>query len=228
MKKQQFSASLALALMIFSSLLSTPAKVNAGQVIIQGTTEDSGTASGDNFSPNNSQLPIEVAPGVNVEFSNGSLNISSEVQSNLNEIVTAIQAQNPEPNSPLGVILTILQGGLNAEQAVNSLQAALNIPGVSQSSVKTLVRSLFGLATNQSASKSNLPSSVKNLIADSTLAQKEGLLNIDVNRLNLAISAYNQIVMESSPEVLQKLAKNPEFIAIGKLLKELRTALNKS
>ena len=51
---------------------------------------------------------------------------------------------------------------------------------------------------------------------------------MDINQLNNAITAYNQIVMESSPEVLQKLAKDPQFLEVGRVLKQLRAALNKS
>ncbi|MBE9199394.1 MULTISPECIES: hypothetical protein [unclassified Nodularia (in: cyanobacteria)] len=49
---------------------------------------------------------------------------------------------------------------------------------------------------------------------------------VDINMLNAAIIDYNNIVMESSPEELQELAKDPEFIRTGKMLKELRAVLN--
>ncbi|MDB9371825.1 hypothetical protein [Nodularia sphaerocarpa] len=51
---------------------------------------------------------------------------------------------------------------------------------------------------------------------------------VDINMLNAAIVDYNNTVMESSPEELEKLAKDPDFIRTGKMLKELRAVLNES
>ncbi|MEA5581118.1 hypothetical protein VB620_07170 [Nodularia harveyana UHCC-0300] len=48
---------------------------------------------------------------------------------------------------------------------------------------------------------------------------------VDINMLNAAIVNYNNTVMESSPEELERLAKDPEFIRTGKMLKELRAVL---
>jgi hypothetical protein len=48
---------------------------------------------------------------------------------------------------------------------------------------------------------------------------------VDINMLNAAIVDYNNTVMESSPEELRELAKDPAFIRQGKMLKELRAVL---
>jgi hypothetical protein len=48
---------------------------------------------------------------------------------------------------------------------------------------------------------------------------------VNINKLNDAINAYNQIILESSPVVLQKLAQDKDFLAIGQTLKTLRAAL---
>jgi hypothetical protein len=50
---------------------------------------------------------------------------------------------------------------------------------------------------------------------------------VDINMLNAAIEDYNNIVMASSPEELQRLAQDPEFIRTGEMLKELRAVLNR-
>lgn len=229
MNKQLFFLTFALAFTFFTYLVGTPTKVNAGSANITGVSDDSTSSSGDNFNPGNLQFFVEPVPGVNVESSrSGSLSISAKVQNGLNVILTGIQSQNPEPNSADAVILAILQGGLNAEDAIKLLQASLENSGGSKSSVQKLVSSLVRLAKKESASASDVPAGIKSLVENSTIAQKEASLNVDVNQLNIAINTYNQIVMESSIEVLPRLAKNPEFRAIGNLLKQLRVALNKS
>ncbi|HYW21531.1 MAG TPA: hypothetical protein VE956_19960 [Nodularia sp. (in: cyanobacteria)] len=48
---------------------------------------------------------------------------------------------------------------------------------------------------------------------------------VDINMLNAAIVNYNNTVIESSPEELEALAKDPEFVRTGKMLKELRAVL---
>lgn len=229
MKKQSFFLTFAIALTFCTYLVGTPMRVNAGPGITTGGSEDSSSSSGDNFNPGNAQPPVEPAPGVNVEFSgNGGLSVSTEVQNTLNVIITNIVSQNPEPNSPSAAIIAILQGGLNAEDSMKLLQRSLENLGVSKSSVQKLVSSLVSITGKQSASALGVPVGIKSLVANSAIAQNETSLNVDVNQLNIAINAYNQIVIESSPEVLQKLSKDPQFLEIGKLLKQLRTAMNKN
>jgi hypothetical protein len=214
-------------------------RVNAGPNITPGGSEDSSSSSGDNFNPGNAQPPIEAAPGVNVEFNgNGRLNIPIEVQNRVNATVANILSQTPATNSPYCNIIVILLGGSNAEAAANQLQVSIASFGVSSSSVASLVKALLGLAGKKSATplcatlgilqSVQLVSSTKGLTPDLVIAQKGETPNVNINQLNNAITAYNNIVMESSPEVLQKLAKDPQFLEVGKLLKQLRTALNKS
>ncbi|MBD0388880.1 MAG: hypothetical protein ICV54_20825, partial [Nostoc sp. C3-bin3] len=182
MKKQSFFLTFAIAFTFFTYLVSAPMKVNANPVNITGASEDSSSSSGDNFNPGNTQPPVQPAPGVNVEFSgNGGLNISAEVQNSLNIVLTNILSQNPEPNSPSAAIIAILQGGLNAEDAIKLLQASLENLGASKSSVQKLVNSLVGIAGKQSASASGVSVGIKSLVADATIAEKEASVNVDVN-----------------------------------------------
>ncbi|MBD2343494.1 hypothetical protein [Anabaena subtropica] len=219
MKKQQFSLSLVLVLLV--SLVSTPVRVNAGSAGITGGSDDSGSFSGDNFNPANFLSSPEIAPGVNAEVgSDRRLRISREVQNCLNATIANRQQENPS-----AIILTILQGGSNGAEAANQLQASLGNSGIAVSSAQTLVGALLGLAENQSASASDVPAST--LVVDSETEQQQESLNVDINKLNAAINDYNQIVMESNSGVLQKLTKDENFQEIGKLLKQLRVDLNK-
>ncbi|MCC5657826.1 hypothetical protein LC608_12655 [Nostoc sp. XA010] len=238
MKKQGFVLTFALTFTFCTYLVGTPMRVNASNIIIGGS-EDSSSSSGDNFNPVNAQPPVEPAPGVNVKFNgNGRLNIPIEVQNRVNATVANILSQSPATNSPSCNIIVILLGGSNAEAAANQLQASIASLGVSSSSVGSLVNALLGLAGNKSATALCAPvgilqpvqlfTSTKGLTPDLVIAQKGETPNVDINQLNNAITAYNNIVMESSPKVLQKLAKDPQFLEVGKLLKQLRYALNKS
>ncbi|MBC1215014.1 hypothetical protein GNE08_12370 [Trichormus variabilis ARAD] len=229
MKKQQFSLSLVLTLIISGYLAGAPMRVYAGSAGITGGSEDSSSSSGDSFNPADSQSSPELAPGVNVEISgDGSLSISAETQSSLNAAIANILSQTPAANSVAANIIAILQGGANASAAANQLQSSLVSLGVPGSSAQALVSALLGLAGNKSASASGFTVGTKGLITNSVIAQKEASPTLNINNLNAAINAYNKIVMESSPEVLQQLAKDANFREIGNLLKQLRAALSQS
>ncbi|MEH2423349.1 MAG: hypothetical protein V7K48_21295 [Nostoc sp.] len=239
MNKQPFFLTFALTFTLFTYLVGAPTKVNAGTVNITGASEDSTSSSGDNFNSGYLQPPFEPVPGVNVEFSrNGGLRISAEVQNTLNATVANRFCITSSGNSPCAMIIAILLHKLNAEAAANQLQVSIVSLGVSSSSVTSLVNALLGLAANKSASVLGVPvgqlqpvqlvASTKGLMADLVIAQKGETPNVNIEKLNDAITAYNKIVRESSPEVLQKLAKDPQFLEVGKLLKQLRAALNKS
>lgn len=227
MKKQALSTILVLALMVSTYLLGTPVKVNAGRATITGGSEDSSTPAGDSFRPDSSQTLPEAAPGVNVEIgSDGSLSTPLEVQNSLNAAIANIISQTPEPNSPSANIIAIVQQGASASQAINQLQQILKDLGVRESLVRSLVTALVGLSGNRSASVSGVNGDVKGLVANSAIAQQQVSPTLDINQLNAAITAYNTIVMQSSPEALRQLAKDPQFREIGKLLKQLRAALS--
>lgn len=226
MKKQPFSSLLILALMVSTYLVSTPVRVYAGSAGITGGSEDSATPSGDTFRPDNSQTLPEPAPGINLEIgSDGSLSTPIEVQNRLNEAIANILSQTPEPDSPSANIMAIVREGASASQAINQLQEALRNLGIRESFVRSLVTAFIGLSGNRSASISGVNGNVKGLVANSAIAQQQVSPTLDINQLNAAITAYNTIVMQSSPEVLRELAKDPQFREIGKLLKQLRAAL---
>jgi hypothetical protein len=257
MKKQKLSVSFGLVLILLTCLVSAPLKVYAGSANVVGASDDSSSSAGDNVSPITSEPVVEPAPGANVEINNNSatgdsdINISAspEVQNNVNEAAEDILQEAGNDNSStvssvgdagnsnpvFNIVIIILLGGANAEGAISQVQTSLSSLGVSPSAMQPLLNALQGMISRSSASTSGvdmgslkpveLVAGVKDLKTEIT--QNAAKPSVDLNKLNAAITAYNNIVMESSPEVLQKLAKDPQFLEISKVLKQLRSALNK-
>ncbi len=232
MKKQRFFLAFALAFTFCTYLVGAPMRVNAGTAIIPSGSEDSSSSSGDNFNPGNAQPPLEPAPGVNVEFNNNGIGTSVEIQNNLNETASNILSQIANTNTPDAIIAVVLQDGKNSEEAASQINSCMLSLGASPSSAKSLVSALWGMARAKSdVSKEkpiNLATNTKCSATYTTIVDKTEPAIVNINKLNAAITAYNNIVMESNPEVLRKLGKNPQFLEVGKLLKQLRSVLNKS
>jgi hypothetical protein len=81
----------------------------------------------------------------------------------------------------------------------------------------------------------------QNLVSDLTVAQSQPWLvasadlstiaqarqvQINPRQLNQAIAAYNAMVTECPPEALSTLSKNPDFQAIGTVLRQLKSAID--
>ncbi|MEA5626083.1 hypothetical protein [Nostoc sp. UHCC 0251] len=231
MKKQPIFFNFALALTVFTYLMGAPMRVNAGTGNITGGSEDSSSSSGDNFNPGNAQPPVEPAPGVNVEFNNNGIGTSIEIQNNLNETASNILSQIGNTNTPDVIIAVVLQDGQNPEEAASQIHSCMLSLGASPSSSKSLVSALWGMArakTDVNKEKPILATNTKCSATYTTIFDKTEPAIVNINKLNAAITAYNNIVMESNPEVLRKLGKNPQFLEVGKLLKQLRAVLNKS
>ncbi|MTJ49173.1 hypothetical protein FJR05_15470 [Dolichospermum sp. UHCC 0259] len=58
------------------------------------------------------------------------------------------------------------------------------------------------------------------------IAQSGAGLSVNINQLNDAIVAYNGIILSSDAETLKKLYKDTDFVGIGKILRELKAAIN--
>jgi hypothetical protein len=138
--------------------------------------------------------------------------------------------------SPDAVVAAILLGGTSASDVISQIQNTLIEAGVSSASVETLINSMVGMISNSSAALSGIPvakqlqpaqlvASNKSLAPGEKLAQNSQQ-NVDINKLNAAINAYNEIIMESDGKTLKKLLENPEFMAIRNILNQFRTALN--
>ena len=99
--------------------------------------------------------------------------------------------------------------------------------GVSPASIGVLLNSFASLLSALSLSDANgVPvASIQPVAIGTTLAQNAATPDVDINKLNASINAYNQIIMESDAETLRKLSQNAEFVEIGNVLRELRAGL---
>ncbi|MFM7408419.1 MAG: hypothetical protein ACKO3K_17630 [Cuspidothrix sp.] len=126
-------------------------------------------------------------------------------------------------------VVALAVSAAEAPAALGQLTSALSAAGASPTLVNTLLQNIAGLlvGTGPSAKlpQGQLVASTKALKNSLTIAQINTASNVDINKLNNAINAYNQIILESSPVVLQKLAQDKDFLEIGRTLKTLRAAL---
>lgn len=133
-------------------------------------------------------------------------------------------------------VITLAVGSPQAQAAVAQLTSALSAAGAPPGLVAALLENLAGLlsgtdvSTTPSFPSAKLPQAqlvagTKDLKASLTIAQTNTAPTVNINKLNNAINAYNQIVLESSPVVLQKLGQDKDFLAIGQTLKTLRAAI---
>ncbi|PPJ63361.1 hypothetical protein [Cuspidothrix issatschenkoi] len=136
----------------------------------------------------------------------------------------------------VATVVALAVGGAEAQAAVTQLTSALSAAGVSPALVTTLLQNIAGLLSGTEVSitpsfpsaqlpQAQLVAGTKDLKASLTIAQTNTAPTVNINKLNNAINAYNQIILESSPVVLQKLAQDKDFLAIGQTLKTLRAAL---
>jgi len=134
------------------------------------------------------------------------------------------------------VVVTAATGGEGATAAVQQLTSALSAAGVPPL-VTTLLQNIAGLfsaaaavSTTPSFPSAQLPQAqlvagTKDLKTSLTIAQANAAPTVNINKLNNAINAYNQIVLESSPVALEKLSQDKYFLEIGRTLKTLRAAI---
>ncbi|MEO1185366.1 MAG: hypothetical protein AAFX46_12010 [Cyanobacteria bacterium J06636_27] len=102
----------------------------------------------------------------------------------------------------------------STEELINSIQGMISIP-ISVSAIDT---SEFFQTTQILANNKSLEASI--------LLAQNAKINVDVNKLNAAINAFNKIIMKSDAETLNKLAINPNFMTIRNILNQFRTAMN--
>ena len=131
---------------------------------------------------------------------------------------------------------SLLTGGAGSQAAAVALTGSLTTAGISPQRAQALVAALGGLFGSTQASLSNLPiaqatpgqlvASNKALKPILVIAQSGAATNVDINKLNDAIVAYNGIILASDAETLRKLYKDTDFVGIGKILRELRAAIN--
>ncbi|TVP62307.1 MAG: hypothetical protein EA343_11340 [Nodularia sp. (in: Bacteria)] len=210
MKKQPLVLSLALAFSFFTALVGAPNSAYAGKFVVPGTSPDSATSIGDKT----------VVPGTSPDSAT-SIGESFVPAPNVDVQIQAVVDTKPvlsvreERQAQLDQVIANIVG----QPAHPSIKAFLNGQENSVAASETLKNAILSLEVSP-AKVDALVNALSGLIGETQ--------NVDINRLNDAVNAYNEILNESSPEVLLALASNPESAAISTVLKELRLALTQS
>jgi hypothetical protein len=193
-----------------------------------GPAKGTGTGSGSFIG---TPVNVPTTPGSNPSFDrSGNIITPSVIQVRVNNIAGVIISRSATINSPLNIlniIITILRGGTSASTPAIRVQTALINARVSPTLAEALVKSLTGMFGAKVGATSSLSVASNKGLLVSQIAQSEEIPDVSISQLNDSINAYNQIILESSPETLRELAQNQEFVAIGNVLKELRQALKK-
>jgi hypothetical protein len=238
MSKLKLTLNISLVLMLLSSLIVLSLKANAGQAVIQGTSPDSSGINGDSFAPENAEKNLQTAPNTGISVNgDGVVTTPPVIQENLNKTARNILI-NSDQTQPIYLIIV---RGKKAESTATEVKTAFVDLGASPEQVQQLVNSLLVLLSPQISSAPSFPTTqanyhqvakIKLLKTNNLTSQAEttqnvnvDAANVDINQLNNAINAYNQIVQNSNLETLKKLAKDPNFQEAGRILKELRAAL---
>ena len=132
-------------------------------------------------------------------------------------------------------VVSLLTGDAGSQAAAVALTDSLTAAGISPQLATALVTSLTGLFGSTQGSLPNQPlaqatsgqlvASTKALKPILVIAQSGAAINVDINKLNDAIVAYNGIILTSEAENLRKLYKDTDFVGIAKVIKELRTSI---
>ncbi|NJM24108.1 MAG: hypothetical protein HC907_38870, partial [Richelia sp. SM1_7_0] len=200
----------------------------AGDSSVPGTTEESSSFSGDNFSPNaGGSTGVEIAPGTEASITNGRIVISDEIRARVSRAIMLLARERGDSSNRIVLALLTNVNGGSASELQSQLQSSFASFGVSPILTANLVSNLFSMADIRLAELQETPEGettpVGSITSIEDLLSREGvLLNIDIDKLEAAINAYNQLVSESSPEVLEKLSKDASFRFIGRILKESR------
>lgn len=203
MKKQQFSLSLGLVLMLSSFFVVTAHRANAGIFVNQGTSVDSsGTSSGIFVPQNPVTRPPQIVPGTNVELDpNGELIATAEAQAAVNQAAAEITSQVPEANTVAAAIVGILKGQDSFDSAKIQLKTNLVTLGANSKSVEAFISSISGLLATE---------------------------NVNITQLNKAINAWNDVVKQLNTTSLREFMKNQDIAKLAKDLRKLRQALKKA
>jgi hypothetical protein len=194
---------------------------------------------------------VQILPG-NIELNSSSITVidgatnnsviitlSPQDQITVNQLAAAIIKNliSTTAGKKIPPVILLMNGGARAEGAAVFVTNSLTTAGISPARVQAIVQELNGLfaSPNPTASLPNLPvaqpilgqltASNKVIKPVSVIAQGEETPNVSINKLNDAIVIYNEILLESKPETLRNLDKNADFVLIGQILKQLRTAI---
>jgi hypothetical protein len=221
-----------------STNTSGPSKGTAGS----GSGASKGTAGSVSGSINITIFrPISGSPNVTVSTGpDGVVNIriTPSAQRAVNQAAASVISNGLAAGTSTGsLIASLLGGGATGQSTAAQIESTLASRGVSSELARTLLGNLASLLSNlgtsitPSSPSAQLPqdqllASVKGLKTSLMIAQNSTTQSVDVNKLSVAINAYNQIVQESSPVTLQALSQDQDFLAIGNALRELRKAID--
>ena len=93
-------------------------------------------------------------------------------------------------------------------------------------SVEPQTQSELNIAATQILERYQDVNMLSAVVENKSLVENGETPIVDINMLNAAIEDYNNIVISSSPEELQRLATDTEFIRTGEMLNELRKVLS--
>ncbi|WP_088243258.1 hypothetical protein [Calothrix rhizosoleniae] len=237
MNKQKLTFKLGFAVILFTSLVSTPLAVNAG-----GTNDFPGRPDGfpgrPSRFPGRGGRPPRIAPRFRnkVRFFKSEdgkviiVVITPEIQRIADQIAANMRT-NPfkvanreiiERNEKTVVFRWMADD--DAETAKEELVKSLQESGISLKELEELIEKIYALIAIKSFPVST------NQFNESKNSNKDGdqkvEQSVDINQLSEAINLYNKIILESKSSVVKKLAKNPDWIEIRDRLMELSTALN--
>ncbi|MFM6113949.1 MAG: hypothetical protein ACKPEO_07190, partial [Sphaerospermopsis kisseleviana] len=202
MIKQKLTLTLGLISILLGALAASPPRANAGQQTVPGTTAESSTLIGDTAAV--IQLLQGGTPtitGISVSPGVGGNVIltieNTEIQTNLIAAAAAVISTSTTPESQ--AIVSLFSG------VTTDNLPTVNVPGVSAPLASALI------------------SAVSNVIVrDSSGA----VISVDINNLETAITAYNNLVLATAPNALQQLSQDPNFREIRNALNTLRDSLN--
>ncbi len=207
--------------------------VNAGETVINGTSIDSSSFSGNSFTPENNNTIPTPAPNTNVFVeTSGIIIISPPVQQQLNNTGKLIFDNNryrfDDNSNSVSSIYEIIFATSKVNFFRNQFNSSLQDLGVPKGLVNKFVKSLVGLIqeSNSNLINKKMRKSSKDLLDNTFLTKRQSTIFVDINQLHAAIKAYNQIIIKSNPATLNKLVKNPDFLKISQILKKLRASIN--
>ncbi|MDJ0620370.1 MAG: hypothetical protein QNJ63_27130 [Calothrix sp. MO_192.B10] len=214
MNKQKLAFKFGFAAVLFTSLLSTSIRVNAGP---QPTTiidsGDSSSSAGDNFSSAASGRPPRVPPGLRgkVKITTNpdgtvTITLTPEAQAKLNQEIATMRTN---PRIIAGRQIT---RGVRVEKT--PIFRMMTTDGTEEAAKIEVARGF---------QEAGLSSEIIDDVASKILA----LLvadNGDINRINAAIDLYNKIVLDSKLSVLRALAQDDNFKELRERLVALRNS----
>ncbi|BAZ22072.1 hypothetical protein NIES4073_29530 [Kalymmatonema gypsitolerans NIES-4073] len=221
MNKQKSRLSLGFLLLFAGNLISaTPLKVYAGQNVVNGTSTESSSFSGDSFNRTNQSAPTQPVPGTNVSVEvNGTISIPQKVQQSLNNVATRIIDQSGCGDristgfcveTPRSTVVVILVRGVAASTAISKVQTSLSSSGIPQSLITGLVNNVAGLLKgfDYVATPGVTVAGLQpvQLVANNQLALSGEKYNLDVSQLDATIETYNNIALTSNTVLVNNVA----------------------